>query len=352
MRSGFLPARVVHVHPTRACNLACAHCYSDSSPAVRGALDVERLLEALALLRGEGYEIVSISGGEPLVYRPLVRLAAGAAALGYRVHMITNGILLTEARLAALAPYLFLVGVSIDGAEATHNAVRGREDAYRHARRALGLLSERQLPFGIIYAATAPSLGDIPGAFDLARELGARLLHLRPLAPEGRARDLEASWALTPDDCSRLYLLAQLLDAYRPDAPRVQVDLVQTEGLDQARSQFALLDANAPPQSLSDAVNPLVLDADGRCYPFSYGIDPSLMLADITAPLTADTFQLRPEMATRLGALLDATFLLAALEGHAFVDWFALLTRVSRLSSRLSFATSRLTPIHPVTPIR
>ena len=43
MRSGFLPARVVHVHPTRACNLACVHCYSDSSPAVRDALDVARL---------------------------------------------------------------------------------------------------------------------------------------------------------------------------------------------------------------------------------------------------------------------------------------------------------------------
>lgn len=351
MRSGFLPARVVHVHPTRACNLACAHCYSDSSPAVRGALDVERLIEALALLRGEGYEIVSISGGEPLVYRPLVRLAAGAAALGYRVHMITNGILLTEERLAALAPHLFLAGVSLDGAEAVHNAVRGRDDAYRHARRALAFLSQCQLPFGIIYAATAPSLGDIPGAFDLARELGAHLLHLRPLAPEGRARDLEASWALSPDDCARLYLLAQLLDAYGPDAPRVQVDLVQTEGLEQARTQFALLDANAPPQSLSDAVNPLVLDADGRCYPFSYGIDPSLVLADISAPLTPETFRLRPETTAQLGALLDATFLLASRERHAFVDWFALLTRVSRLSSRHSVATSRLTPARPATPI-
>ena len=344
MRSGFLPARVVHVHPTRACNLACVHCYSDSSPDVRESLDAARILDALALLRAEGYEVVSISGGEPLVYRPLVQLAAGASALGFRVHMITNGILLSEERLAALAPYLFLMGVSLDGAEGVHNAVRGRDDAFRHARHALDRLARADTPFGIIYAVTKPSLADIPWAFELARELGARLLHLRPLAPEGRARALDDQWTLSPEDCARLFLLATLLDAPPPVAtaqdantvahtemsPRVQVDLVRAEDLADARSQFALLDPAGRIESLSDAINPLVLDADGRCYPFSHGIDPSLTVADIRQPMHADSFRPHEAMMKRLRDLLLATFLEGERAAVPFVDWFALLTRVSR----------------------
>ncbi len=330
MRSGFLPARVVHVHPTRVCNLACAHCYSDSSPQQRGALAVPTLLRALARLREEGYEIVSISGGEPFVYDGLLSLVRGAASLGFRVHLITNGILVTEERLAPLAPYLYLVGVSLDGAEATHNAVRGRQDAFRHSLRALSVLSKAGIPFGIVYAVTSPSLEDIPWAFELGRDLGARLLHLRPLAPEGRAAAMASSWTLTPEDCERLSLLAELLGSYGPPAPRVQVDLVRTSELHAARTQFALLDPDAPPTTLSDAINPLVIDADGRCYPFSYGFDPSYVLGDISQPLTDSSLRLAPPMADALAALLDRAFGEAEGEGMALIDWFAHLTRVSR----------------------
>jgi Fe-coproporphyrin III synthase len=38
-RSGFLPDRIVHLHPTRLCNLACLHCYSTSAPSFTEALD-------------------------------------------------------------------------------------------------------------------------------------------------------------------------------------------------------------------------------------------------------------------------------------------------------------------------
>jgi len=329
-RSGFLPARVVHLHPTRACNLACLHCYSDSSPQVQGALDVSRVLDALALLRDEGYEILSISGGEPLVYRPLAALAEGAAALGYRVHLITNGILLTPARLDELATHLTLIGVSLDGNEALHNTVRARGDAYRHARRALDLLSDRRFAHAIIYAASAPSLEFVPWAFELARDLGARLLHLRPLAPEGRARTMDNAWTLRTEDCSRLFLLAELLDAIDPRAPRVQVDLVRSSALAEGRAQFALLDPDHPPRTLSDAVNPLVIDADGRCYPFTYGIDEALVLTNITHELGSTSFRLAPEQAARLAAVLDTAFRRALDESLPFLDWFAYLTRVSR----------------------
>src|SRR4051812_5628843 len=96
MRSGFLPGRVVHVHPTRLCNMACLHCYSESSPQQRTALDANVLCDALRLLRREGYEAISLSGGEPLVYADLRTVVERARAIGFRVTMISNGLLVTE----------------------------------------------------------------------------------------------------------------------------------------------------------------------------------------------------------------------------------------------------------------
>jgi MoaA/NifB/PqqE/SkfB family radical SAM enzyme len=336
MRSGFLPVRVVHVHPTRTCNLACAHCYSESSPAARGALGVDVLVDALGHLRGEGYENVSISGGEPLVYRGLDRLAAAAAHQGYRVHLITNGVLLSATRLGTLRQHVDLIGVSLDGSEATHNQVRGRHDAFQNAVRALRLLADSGVPFGIVYGVSAHSLGDVPWAFELARELGARLLHLRPLAPEGRAQSMAGSWTLTHEDCTRLVVLTELLAGFGPNAPRVQVDLVAAEELGPAREQFELLRAMPNVMNLSDAVNPLVIDDEGRCLPFVYGIDPGFEVARIPSAAGAAEFRPNPERLDRITTLLQLAFREAEQPGAPYVDWFAHLARVSRRFDQVS----------------
>ncbi len=64
-------ARILQIHPTRRCNLSCLHCYSSSSPHERDVLDVALLCDAISDAVEEGYNIASISGGEPLVYQPL-----------------------------------------------------------------------------------------------------------------------------------------------------------------------------------------------------------------------------------------------------------------------------------------
>ena len=255
---------------------------------------------------------------------------SGAHALGYRVHMITNGLLLDEKRLARLAPHVFLIGVSLDGSEDVHNAVRGRATAYGKAMNALQVLSDNDVPFGIIYAVTTHSLPDIPWAFERARELGASLLHLRPLAPEGRARTMASDWTLSPEDCTRLYFLAELLALHGEGSPRVQLDLVPVTVLAEAKPQFELLRAEPQIAKLSDAVNPLVVDPQGRLFPFTYGIDERLELGTLSPRTPRDRLRLNAEMQATLSALLEAAFREATAEGMDYLDWFAHLTRVSR----------------------
>ena len=143
--SGFLPGRIVHLHPTLACNLACAHCYSSSAPQQRGGIDAETWQRALPLLRAQGYTQVSLSGGEPLVYSALAELVAATQDAGLRVTMVSNGLLVGR-RFGALLRRLDGMAISFDGLAARHDALRGRAKAFDHATRGLQWLADQGLP--------------------------------------------------------------------------------------------------------------------------------------------------------------------------------------------------------------
>ena len=75
-------APVLHVHPSRRCNIACAHCYSSSGPNVREEFHLELLSNCLDDAVGLGYRQLAVSGGEPLLYRQLPELLDCARGLG------------------------------------------------------------------------------------------------------------------------------------------------------------------------------------------------------------------------------------------------------------------------------
>ena len=69
---------VIQIHPTRHCNLQCLHCYSLSGPDAREAIDIATLTAAVTDAAAAGYEVVGVSGGEPLLYGELRALLAPA----------------------------------------------------------------------------------------------------------------------------------------------------------------------------------------------------------------------------------------------------------------------------------
>jgi MoaA/NifB/PqqE/SkfB family radical SAM enzyme len=91
---------LAHVIPMRRCNLSCAYCneYDDHSKPVSLAIMFQRL-DRLASL---GTNIVTISGGEPLLHPELDRIIARVRGHGMIAGMITNGYLLTAERIQRL----------------------------------------------------------------------------------------------------------------------------------------------------------------------------------------------------------------------------------------------------------
>jgi MoaA/NifB/PqqE/SkfB family radical SAM enzyme len=91
---------LAHVIPMRRCNLSCAYCneYDDRSKPV----PLETMYRRLDRLAGLGTNIITISGGEPLLHPDLDLVIAHVRRRGMIAGMITNGFLLTAQRIQRL----------------------------------------------------------------------------------------------------------------------------------------------------------------------------------------------------------------------------------------------------------
>ncbi|MBO6938203.1 MAG: radical SAM protein [Deltaproteobacteria bacterium] len=271
-RSGFLPRRVVQVHLLERCNLRCSHCYSSSGPSAAGGLPSTELVERLVVLRGEGYEEIALSGGEPLMYGDLELVLESAAELGFSTSLITNGTVVTKKRAAALAQFGTRVAVSIDGRPPTHDRQRG-EGSFHRAMNGAARLEVGGVSWGLAHCVTRPTLPDLPWLADLAVSRGARILQIRPLINVGRARRLRDG--LDFDERQRVFAIAQLLQVAHEGDLRIQCDLAPASALLEDAELHGVLrrpHAFGVRHSLSDLVNPLVMDADGSLWPLAYGI--------------------------------------------------------------------------------
>ena len=331
MRSGFLPDRIIHLHPTRLCNLACLHCYSESDPRQRASLDPDLLCEALGVLRGEGYAAISVSGGEPLVYKPLRSVVERSRALGFRVTMISNGLLATE-RMDPVLSLFDGMAISFDGLAASHDALRGRAGAFERACAALQRLADAGHGVAAAISLTRDSIPELPDLADHLVNLGARALQVRPVARAGRARALAEGSFYTPGDRARLYLVVLALQQELPGI-RIHCDLAPAQGLWHQRDAYAgLLGAcpTSPTDSrpLADLVNPLVITETGVLKPIAYDFHPQVDISSFDGLSFDGLRRYKQQQLPALQALVGGA--LAGLEdSHELVDWFDHCARLS-----------------------
>jgi len=325
---------VVQIHPTLRCNLRCQHCYSTSGPELDGALPVEALERLLPAVAAEGFNAVSISGGEPLMYEPLPRLLQSARSLGFVTSVTTNGLLLTARRLAALAPNLQLLAISVDGEPASHNRLRALPKAFDKMAEKLKIVRQSGVPFGVIFTLTRHNLPELAWVADFAAAEGATLLQVHPLESVGRARDYEL---IPPDDLELAYgflEVARLQDRYRGRLT------IQFDAAD--RTQVALDPGRAfvsPPQDpdvaartpLAALVSPLVVQDDGWIVPVQYGFSRRYAVGHVGGDFREDAARWRRDRYVEFLRLTRRVWdeIGEAPEHLAFTNWYAAVTTSS-----------------------
>ena len=126
---------VVVWNMTRRCNLKCVHCYAQAvDPDGVDEISTSQAKTMIDDLAQFGSPVMLFSGGEPLVRKDLVELAHHAKGKGMRAVISTNGTLITKEKAKELKEVgLSYVGISLDGAEETHDKFRGVNGAFKRA---------------------------------------------------------------------------------------------------------------------------------------------------------------------------------------------------------------------------
>ncbi|HAY23275.1 MAG TPA: 12,18-didecarboxysiroheme deacetylase [Desulfobacterales bacterium] len=184
---------VVVWNVARRCNLKCVHCYAQATAGV--AEDELSLAEGLALLddlKAFGVPVVLFSGGEPLMHPDLLTLVEHAVAAGMRAVISTNGVLIDREVAGRLKQCgLSYVGISLDGAPATHDRFRGQAGAFDAALAGVRHCQEAGIKVGLRFTINRHNYREIPAIFDLIDTLEIPRVCFYHLVYSGRGSRLK-----------------------------------------------------------------------------------------------------------------------------------------------------------------
>ena len=127
---------VLMLEPTHQCNLACAGCgrIQEYQDTLGQSLTLE---ECLAAVEECGAPVVTITGGEPLIYPPVFELLAELVRRHKHIYLCTNAVLLERSLPKLPVSDRLTLSVHLDGLAPTHDHLLGRPGLFNLAIRAI-----------------------------------------------------------------------------------------------------------------------------------------------------------------------------------------------------------------------
>ena len=186
--------KIVSYNVTKKCNLYCEHCYRNSKEDVdlSDELSTEEAKEVFRDIKKAGFNMLKLSGGEPLMREDIFELAEFASSLGLYTCLGTNGTLINEDNIGLIKKYIRSVAISIDSRDKNvHDSFRGYEGAFDETMRGIDILKENEVKFQINTTISKINLKEIKSLLDFASELGASSVHVLFLVMTGRGKNLE-----------------------------------------------------------------------------------------------------------------------------------------------------------------
>lgn len=221
---------------TYRCNCRCQMCFyynpeeRESTLRYIGEREAEKLeankiIAIIDDLAGNGVQVLSLHGGEPLLHPSFIPAASRAVSRGMAVRVITNGALLTpDMADRIIGAGIEAVTFSIDGMQQTHDSIRGEGTFNKMIKGVETLLAKREetgseLPYmNAGTYLTALNVDELPEIVKLVRDLGFEDMSVGLVShcsrgAVGRSRALIRENNIdTSDDAGGLILPERLLD--------------------------------------------------------------------------------------------------------------------------------------------
>ncbi len=174
--------RYLLLHITTRCNLRCAHCFHGDVETLDLPLDrIRRVMEEFDELQGLR---LMISGGEPLLHPLFWEINEMFDEFSFRTIVLSNGTLFDDPS-AAKRLRAHEVQVSLDGVEASHDALRG-PGSFGRALRGLENLTETGVDVSVATMIHSANLADFDKLEKIVESVGAKEWSIDAPARAGR----------------------------------------------------------------------------------------------------------------------------------------------------------------------
>lgn len=183
-----LPGPVVIWNLIRRCNLTCKHCYSISADKdFAGELNTDEVFEVMDDLKQFHVPVLILSGGEPLLRPDIFDISHHAKRMGFYVGLSTNGTLITEKNIDAIAAVNYdYVGISIDGVRETHDMFRRKQGAFDESMQGIRLCKENGIKVGMRFTLTQDNASELPELLNIMQQEQVDKFYLSHLNYAGR----------------------------------------------------------------------------------------------------------------------------------------------------------------------
>ncbi len=177
---------------TLRCNLSCLHCGSDcrtiSNMQDMPLGDFLMVLDDVRSVMDARKILVVTTGGEPLVRKDICVCGRAIRERGFHWGMVSNGMLLDDKMCNHLINAgLETIAISLDGFEDTHNRLRGNENSFVMAERAIKILVNKDITWDVITCVNQKNLDCLDSFKQHLIDIGVRYWRIFTIVPMGRA---------------------------------------------------------------------------------------------------------------------------------------------------------------------
>lgn len=216
--TGKIQKMLLQWHITDHCNCRCTHCYQHDEQSVEPGWQIllaviEQFKDLLRCLSGENNPVrgqITVTGGEPFLCPDFLKLLEVLAneRQYFDFAILTNGTLLDRRmveKLKILSP--LFIQVSMEGAEHTHDSIRGQGN-YRRTIEAIRHLVHGGIRTFVSFTAHRENFREFPLVASMGRKLRVDKVWADRHIPLGQGA-LLAAQMLTPEETREFFLLMQ-----------------------------------------------------------------------------------------------------------------------------------------------
>lgn len=178
---------------TLRCNLSCRHCGSDCAKDLSATeMPLEHflpVLDEIAQHQDPATVMVSTVGGEPLVRGNIVECGREIKRRGFQWGLVTNGYLLDEKMMDALAQAgIDSMAIDLDGNASDHNWLRNNPHSFDRAMRAIEVMRQvDDLEWDVITCVNSRNINHLDETKQLLIDAGVKYWRCFTIVPMGRA---------------------------------------------------------------------------------------------------------------------------------------------------------------------